>query len=146
MKYALDIDIDRPRDEVVALFDDPDNLKHWQPGFLSFEPLAGTPGEPGAQSRLRYTMGKGELEMVETITERALPERFAGTYAAKGVENSVVNRFEELDGGARTRWHLESDFRFTTLSMKLMAKLMPGAFQKQSREFMERFKAFAESS
>lgn len=44
MKYTVEIEIDRPIDEVVALFDDPENLKHWQPGFVSMKPLAGTPG------------------------------------------------------------------------------------------------------
>ena len=143
VKYDLAIDIDLPRPQLVALFDDPENLKEWQPGLVSHEPLDGEPGEEGSTARLRYTMGMREIEMVETVTERDLPDVFAGTYEAKGVHNRVTNRFEELDGG-RTRWHLETDFTFTTLPMKIMGSLMPAAFKKQSRQFMEQFKEFAE--
>ena len=143
MKYELSIDIAAPRSRVVALFDDPENLPRWQPGLVAFEPLSGEPGQVGARSRLRYAMGKREIEMVETVTERDLPDTFAGTYEAKGVWNEVRNRFEAIDDHT-TRWHLSTDFRFTTLPMKVMSKLMPGAFKKQSRELMENFKAFAE--
>lgn len=143
MRYDLAVDIDLPRERVVALFDDPENLKRWQPGLVSHEPLEGPPGEEGSTARLRYEMGNREIDMVETVTQRDLPEVFAGTYEAKGVHNQVTNRFEELDGD-RTRWHLETEFTFTTLPMKVMGTLMPGAFKKQSRQFMEQFKTFAE--
>lgn len=143
MKYDLELDIQVPRPRVVALFDDPENLKEWQPGLLGHEALEGPPGEVGSTARLRYKMGKREIEMVETVTERDLPDTFAGTYEAKGVHNRVTNRFIEVDE-ATTRWHLETEFTFTTLPMKIMGSLMPGTFKKQSRQFMEQFKAFAE--
>lgn len=143
MRYEIDMDIEVPRPRVVALFDNADNMKEWQPCLVSFEPMSGTPGEVGAESRLRYKMGKRDIEMVETITENALPDTFAGTYEAKGVWNEVRNRFIEVDENT-TRWHMETEFKFTTLPMKIMGTLMPGAFKKQSRQFMEQFKAFAE--
>jgi hypothetical protein len=142
VKYSVDIEIDLPRARVVELFDNPDNLKHWQPGLVSFEAISGVPGEPGGRSRLRYQMGKKEIEMIETITERNLPETFSGTYEAKGVWNEVVNRFVPL-ANDRTQWVLETDFRFKGM-MRLMGWLMPGAFKKQSLEFMQLFKQFAE--
>lgn len=142
MKYSVDIEIDLPRSRVVELFDNPDNLKHWQPGLVSFEAISGVPGEPGARSRLRYQMGKKEIEMIETITERNLPETFSGTYEAKGVWNEVVNRFVPL-ANDRTQLVLETDFQFKGM-MRLMGWLMPGAFKKQSLEFMQLFKQFAE--
>ena len=63
MKYSVDIEIDLPRARVVELFDNPDNLKHWQPGLVSFEAISGVPGEPGGRSRLRYQMGKKEIDV-----------------------------------------------------------------------------------
>jgi hypothetical protein len=142
VKYSVDIEIDLPRTRVIELFDNPDNLKHWQPGLVSFDAISGVPGEAGARSRLRYQMGKREIEMIETITERNLPEIFAGTYEAKGVFNTVINRFVPLPND-RTQWVLETEFQFKGM-MRLMGWLMPGAFKKQSCEFMQQFKAFAE--
>jgi len=53
VKYTCDITINQPIDVVIALFDDPDNMKEWQPGLISFEPFSGEPGQPGAKSRLQ---------------------------------------------------------------------------------------------
>jgi len=47
-------------------------------------------------------------------------------------------------GPATTLWESESEFRFDGLLMKLMGRLMPGTFRKQSRQHMQDFKAFAE--
>ena len=142
MKYQNEIVIDLPVEKVVALFDDPENLKHWQPGLQSFEHISGTPGQPGAKSRLQYKMGNRDIEMIETITKRNLPEEFSGTYEAKGVYNIISNHFIPV-GENKTKWVTETEFQFSGF-MKLMGWFMPGAFKKQSQKFLEQFKAFAE--
>jgi len=143
MKYSVSITIDKPVNEVVALFDNVDNMKKWMNGLESFEPLDGTPGEVGAKSRLRFKMGKREIEMIETITAKNLPEEFTGTYEAKGVFNIVRNSFEPLPGN-KTKYTTEQEFQFKGF-MKLMGLLMPGAFKKQSMKYLQDFKAFAEN-
>lgn len=144
MKYSVSITIDKPVNEVVALFDNVDNMKKWMNGLESFEPLDGTPGEVGAKSRLRFKMGKREIEMIETITAKNLPEEFTGTYEAKGVFNIVRNSFEPLPGN-KTKYTTEQEFQLKGF-MKLMGLLMPGAFKKQSMKYLQDFKAFAESN
>jgi carbon monoxide dehydrogenase subunit G len=143
MKYSTEIEIDLPVARVVELFDNPDNMKHWMEGLVSFEPLSGTPGQPGARSRLRFKMGRRELEMVETITVRNLPQEFSGTYEANGVINKSTNRFLPI-GDSKTRYVSEQEFDLTGF-MKLMGWLMPGAFKKQSLKYQQSFKRFAES-
>ncbi len=143
MKYSCEVTIALPRAQVIALFDEPANMKHWQQGFVSFEAVSGRPGHPGAKSRLRYNMGGREVEMIETITERALPDRFSGTYEAKGVFNTIDNRFEEVSPTA-TRWISETEFKLSGF-MRVIGWLMPGAFRKQTQQFMDNFKAFAEN-
>lgn len=143
MKYSVEIDIHLPRDQVIALFDDPDNLYKWQEGLLSFEPLSGEPGQPGAKSRLVFQMGKRRLEMIETITVRDLPDEFSGTYDASGVHNLVRNRFLEL-GPNQTRWVSENQFQFRGF-MRLVALLFARQFPKQSLKYLQDFKAFAEN-
>lgn len=142
MKYTLDIEIDLPRAKVVELFDNPDNLKKWQPDLVSFEHLSGDPGQVGAKSKLLHKMGKREVEMIETVTSRNLPDEFSGTYEAKGVWNLVENRFVEVDEN-KTKWILDTEFKCSGF-MRIMALLMPGMFKKQSFKFMQQFKEFAE--
>ena len=142
MKYTNEIEIDLPVEKVIELFDEPENLKHWQPGLVSFEHVSGTPGQPGAKSRLKYKMGSREIEMIETITKRDLPREFAGIYEAKGVYNVISNKFTPL-GGHKTKWVAENEFQFSGF-MKLFGWLMPGSFKKQGQKFLDDFKKFAE--
>src|SRR4051812_18019465 len=142
MKYVNEIDINLPINKVIELFDNPDNMKHWQPGLQSFEHISGTPGAVGARSRLKYQMGSRKIEMIETITKRNLPQEFDGTYEAKGVFNWVGNKFIPVAPN-KTKWISETEFKFSGF-MKLIGMLMPGAFKKQSRKYLEDFKKFAE--
>lgn len=144
MKYSSEIEINLPVKKVVELFDNPDNLKHWQPGLQSFQHLSGTPGEPGAKSKLHFKMGKRDIEMIETITVRNLPEEFSGTYEAKGVWNEVKNHFIPLDEN-RTLYRCENEFQFSGF-MKIIGFLMPGAFKKESMKYLVQFKEFAEKA
>jgi len=144
MKYRCTIDIHLPRERVITLFDDPANLKRWQPTLRSFEALDGKPGSVGARSKLTYKKGGREMVMTETITVRDLPERFAGTYAMDGVDNTVDNRFTAVDADT-TRWDADVEFKFTNPLLTLLGWVVPGMFKKQTQEFMRLFKEFAES-
>ena len=144
MKYTTETDINKSREKVIELFDNSDNLAKWQPDLISFEHMSGDPGEVGAKSKLKYKMGKREIEMIETITVRNLPDEFSGTYEAKGVFNTFVNKFEVIDDNT-TRWWTESDFSFSGF-MSVMSLFMGGAMRKQTRTVMNRFKEFAENN
>lgn len=146
MMYTVEIEIDLPRDRVVELFDDPENLFKWQRKLLRFEHISGEPGQPGAKSALYYpspSRNKAEMRLVETIIDRDLPTRFDATYETRGVHNVVRNRFLELEGG-RTKWESENEFRFSGL-MKLVGFFMRSAFPKQSLKYMQDFRNFAEN-
>ena len=143
MKYSTSVEINKPIDMVIALFDDPDNMIKWMEGLVSFEPISGTPGQPGAKSRLKFIMNKREMEMIETIDVRNLPEEFSGTYEAKGVFNIVKNKFETISDSV-TKYTMEQEFQFKGF-MKVIAFLMPGAFKKQSLKMQIAFKNFVEA-
>lgn len=142
MKYSHIIAIDLPRDKVIELFDSKDNMFQWQKGLQKMDHLSGTEGELGAKSKLYYKMGKREMEMIETITKKELPEEFHGTYEANGVLNIQENYFREVDAD-HTEWESRSEFQFKGF-MKFIYPLMKGAFKKQSLSFMKDFKEFAE--
>ena len=144
MKYEMEIEIDLPRQTVVELFDDPENMKHWQPSLLSYRHLSGTPGQVGAKSEHTHKLGKRSITMVETVTARNLPDELSGTYEAKGAWNNVVNRFSEI-GAEKTLWKTENEFICSGF-MRIMAFLMPSGFKKETWKNMESFKRFAELS
>lgn len=143
MKYSSEIMIDLPRYKVVEKFTNPNNYKHWQKGFTSMTPISGTPGTVGAQNRLIYKMGKRNLEMIETITRLDTPQEFNATYDAKGVFNIQENYFKEVSAH-KTQWISDNEFKFSGF-MKLIGLFMPGAFKKQTNQYMLDFKNFAEN-
>lgn len=142
MKYEQKIIINKPIDEVIEKFSDPDSLKHWQQGFIFMKPINGVLGEEGSQNLLKFSIKGREIEMTETILANELPFKYEATYIAKGVWNQQANYFEQIDSG-KTVWRTHNEFRFSGF-MKAIGMLMPGTFKDQSRQFMEDFKAFAE--
>jgi hypothetical protein len=144
MKYETELIIDLPRNRMIELFDDSENLTKWQPGLISFEHLSGEAGQPGAKTKLVYEMGGRTVEMIETIDKRNLPDEFTGTYEANGVWNYIANRFYEA-GPDKTRWVMESEFRFSGF-MKIMSKIMGGSFKKETLKTMMAFKTFVEEN
>ncbi|MBT3252521.1 MAG: SRPBCC family protein [Candidatus Marinimicrobia bacterium] len=143
MKYTVELDINLPIDRVIELFDNTENMYKWMEGLQSFESLEGTPGQVGAKSKMVFISGKREIEMVETITVKNLPDEFSAIYEANGVYNIVKNHFI-AKGEALTRYITEQEFQFTGF-MKFMAFFMPGAFKKQSMQHLKAFRTFAES-
>ena len=142
MKYNVEITLNLPRQRVIELFDSTENLYKWQPGLMSFDHLSGDPGEEGAKSKLKYKMGNREIEMIETITVKNLPDEFSGTYEAKGVWNEVKNYFHEMDENT-TKWVSKNEFRCSGF-MKVFAFFMPGSFKKETLKYLQQFKEFAE--
>ena len=143
MKYTSEITIDRPRSQVIEMFDSIENMYKWQVGLKSFKVIGGEPGQEGSISEMVYESRKGDLTMTETITKRNLPDEFHGIYKAKGVYNEMFNYFLETDSGM-TLWRTVSVFRFRGL-LALMAPFMKSAFKNNTLMNMERFKAFVEN-
>lgn len=146
MKYSVSVVIDKPRDQVVKAFDSVDNMYKWMEGLEKFEAISGTPGEVGAKSKLTFKMGKGnrKMEMIETITDKHLPDSFGGTYEMKGVLNIIENEFEIIDSN-KTKYTTHQEFQMKGF-MKIMAFLMPGMFKKQTLKHMTSFKNFVEKT
>lgn len=144
MRITETVVIDKPLNEVWEAFDNPQNLKVWQPTLETFEHLSGQPGQPGARSRLVYKEGKRTIEMTETVAERGA-NHLSGMYEVGGsvsaTTNRVDNTFETVDGS--TRWTVASEFRFSGMERFIMPFMKP-MFAKRTREDMQRFKEMVE--
>ncbi len=144
MIYTQEIQIDLSRKKVLEIFDNPENMKHWQTGLQGYEHFSGIPGEVGSKMRLDFLVGKRRIELTETITKREFPEKFEGKYEWGGGWNTLKNQFIEL-GENKTVWISETEMHMKGM-MKLIGWIMPGSFKKNSYKFMENFKAFAEAN
>lgn len=141
MKYTCEVWIDLPRDEVITLFDNTDNLFLWQQGLKSIDIISGTLGVGGLKSKLVYDRKGKEIVMVETVETFDFPGKMIAIYEAKNVWNKCVNIYEEYDG--KTLWQIESEFIASGLN-RVMMLLGKSILMKQTLEDMNRFKIFAE--
>ena len=146
MKYTLDIEINKPIDEVIKLFDSSENITKWMEGLKSFEHLEGTPGKPGAKSVLKFELAKRKFEMVETVIALNLPEEFTASYETPdGAISTVKNSFVALSEN-QTKYISDNSFEMKGLMMRIIAFLMPGMFKKQTMKYLVAFKEFAEGN
>lgn len=143
MKYTTEIIIEKSLQEVAKKMNSAENMKHWQEGLMSAEHISGSPGEFGAKMKLKYDFGKRKMELIETITKQDFPNEFHATYTTKGVRNIQQNYFESTPRG-HTKWVCKNEFQPTTFVMNAMLFLMPRAFKKQTKKYMNNFKNFAE--
>lgn len=153
MKYTNSIEIALPRQKVAQLLADPAHLPKWLRGLVLHEPVNGIHGQLGTKSRVVMQSGKREIECTETITRRdpadlhEIPKEsvvhFDREIVGAGMWSVVRDRLTEVDPET-TLWESESEYRFSSLLMRLVGLLMPGSFHKQSQQHMQDFKAFAE--
>jgi hypothetical protein len=153
MKYTNTIEIHQPRARVAQLLADPAWLPNWLRGMVLHEPIHGTHGQLGTQSRVVMRSGRQEFEITETITRREpvdlreIPHSavvdFEREAVGAGMWSRVRDRLSELDAET-TLWVSDSEYRFDGLLMRTMGRVLPGTFRKQSQQHMEDFRAFAE--
>ena len=111
---------------------------------MSLQHISGTPGKPGAKSRIIYKTGKHVIDLTETIQVKNLPDEMTALYEHEHMVNTMSNRFSSIDKN-RTKWVVEIEYtKFIGFIPNLMALLMPGIFKKQVQKWLDQFKAFAE--
>lgn len=146
MKYKCTVDINSPMDKVVSLWEDEGLFKNWQDGFQSITLLEGEKGAIGSKSRILLQDGKRKMELIETIISNDLPNEKKGLYEHIHMTNTQTTKFEELSENT-TRYTSEVEYtKFNGFMPKMMAKLFPGMFKKQSQKWMDQFKQFAEKT
>lgn len=142
MKFTCSIDINSNLAKVKEFFLNPDNLKHFQDGFIKKELISGAPGEKGAKSKMIYE----KLELTETIITNNLPEEFLALYEHKHMTNTMKVRFIEL-GDNQTRYISEIEYtKFNGFIVKLIAKFFPAMFKKQVQKWLVQFKNYVENN
>ncbi|MEM1339736.1 MAG: SRPBCC family protein [Bacteroidota bacterium] len=140
MKHSGYLDINKPRDVVVAFFSNPENQKKWQDGFVKASQLIGKARENGAVLELYYKYGNKEMVLTETVTSNLLPDSFEATYHHKHMDNTMKYTFSPLSDYT-TRYVYEFEYtRINWILPKLMALLFPGIYRKQGEKWMRQFK------
>lgn len=142
MQLIFDITIQKPLATVWAAFDDAANMQKWQPTLKSFEHLSGTPGQPGAVSKLVYEENGHLITLHETITVRREQAELTGVYDSGMATNHIRNTFAATDAGS-TQWHIAAQFQFKGF-FKYLTFVFKGGVRRRIQEDCLRFKQMVE--
>ena len=143
MKFKLETIINKPRIDVWQAFDNIENMQKWQPALINHELMNGTPGRPGAVSKLTYKEGEREFSLIEKVTHRDELNQLDGMYENDFADNVIRNKFIEQSKD-QTLWVIETEFKFKTLLMKIMGNVLKKNYIKRTQRDMQRFKEMAE--
>jgi hypothetical protein len=120
-------------------------LVKWQDGFKSITHLSGEPEAVGSKYRFLYSNKGKEFELIETILVNDLPKEFVGQYEHIHMTNTMKNTFQEVRPGV-TLWNAEIEYTILKgFVIKMIAKIFPSMFRKQTQKWLNQFKTFAES-
>jgi hypothetical protein len=146
MKFTCLTEIYAPREKVMKLWINPNNLQHWQNGFESHKSVSGSPGELESKSILTYNNKGSIFNLEETVIENNLPDSFEGEYEHVTMTNRMRSTFVALDSNT-TIWKAEIHYtQFNGVGMKLFGFFGKRIFKKQTQKWLDNFKAFVESS
>ena len=144
MKSIVEVEINAPRSDVVALLADPANMPQWMDDLARIEPISGEPGMPGSGFRMVGKPGTAQTDFVVTVTARNLPDVFALKLQSDSVDVAVTATFAVLST-ARTKMRSEEMFSFHGVFNALFGFLAQSRIRKHHRDHIESFKRFAES-
>ncbi len=145
MRYEMTTDIMKPLEQVAKLFVDRNSFKHWQKELVAIRSLDGELNATGSQYEVEVRMGKHNLTMVETILDNSLPRYYKTEYRTGRDVNTLEFWFAEVSPQS-TQLKVECVFICHSFLMKIMAFFMPGSFKKQTKQYLDAFKEFAERS
>jgi len=146
MKYTCTIEVALNREDCVQLWLDESKFGEWQDGFQHKKWIQGNPNETNSKSEIVWAQGKRKMELTETILENRLPEYILGEYVHIHMTNTQKISFEAISSQSTL---IRSDVEYTAFHSflpKIMAKLFPGMFKKQSQKWLDQFKALAEGN
>jgi len=142
VRFALDVEIERPADAVFAVLADPSNLPRWQEDV---ESVSGTPGGPLAAgatfTETRSFLGK-RIESTLEVTASEPGREFSLRSLTGPVRFSVRHLLEPAPTGTRLRLEGEADpGRVFGLAGPLVRK----AAERRTRSDVERLKRLLEA-
>jgi len=140
MKFNCEVSISLPKLKVVELWKDEKNLVHWQDDFVGIDLISGEKATVGSQYLIRYK----KLELKETLLEYNMPDSMLGLYEHKMMSNTMKNTFSVINEN-QTLWKAEIEYTQIKGFMKIISKLFPSLFKKQTQKWLNQFKQFAES-
>lgn len=137
------VKINKPIDEVWAVFDQPELQTKWHKPIKSFEHVSGRGNSRGSVSRVTYERSSGDTELTVTVDERKPPTHFVATYEGMQLPFVLTSHFTAIDDET-TQWKAEIEVKLS-LMQKALGPILKGAMGDLASGMGKDFKKYVES-
>lgn len=143
INYETKIEVDKPVEEVFAIFNDEKNLKHWIPQLKSIDPIDEKVGVTGSRYKMVVVDGNGnDITMEEKILAYVENEKLTLYFDAQGMLKTDDYTF--ASNGAKTIITNRSNCKSDSYIFGCMMPYFKGTFKEIDQGYLSNFKVFAE--
>lgn len=143
MVVEANVVIERPLDEVWAVFNDPKLQTEWNSDLLGYERVSGKGNEEGSVSRLTFKRGHGETVLTATVLESKRSAKLIAKYEGMQLPFYLTSNFSAIDDDS-TEWAAEIEVKLS-LMQKALGPLLKGTMTDMAQKMGDDFKAYCES-
>ncbi len=143
ISYETKVEINKPLNEVFAMFNDDDNLKEWIPELKSIVALDEKTGVTGSRYRMVVVDGNGnDITMEEKVLAYVENEKITLYFDAQGMLKTDDYTF--ASDGSKTIITNQSTCKSDSYIFGCMMPYFKGTFKSIDQGYLNNFKAFAE--
>lgn len=135
------IEIDKPYDEVWAVFDDPSLQPEWLGMMKSWEQVKGDGNSKGAVQKVVFTRDSGDTELTVTVLDYA-EGMVKARYEGMQLPFELTSRFDAVDDDT-TRWSAHIDVKLSLLT-KALGPVLKGPLGDLAEQMGNDFKSYLE--
>lgn len=135
--------IDRPFDEVWAIFNKPALQPEWLDMMKSFKQVKGKDNAKGAVQTVVFTRESGDTELTVTVLKNDGAGHIVARYEGMQLPFVLTSTFGDV-GDDSTEWHAEIEVKLNLLQ-KALAPILGGAMRELAENMGDDFKAYVES-
>jgi len=144
LNYEIEIPIHCNKEQVLALYTNPDLLSKWQTDLTYYQTVSGEVGQSNAQAILYQKHNNKQVIIQETVLERKGSEDLHLRYENSSIAVIERHHFKVLTNN-QTLWTVSYDFRFKPIGLRLFKWYFKHYFREKHLALMMSFSQFAET-
>ncbi len=144
VNYSVEIEIDKPVEEVFALFTAPETLQKWMPEIKTFETIDEKEGKVGSTYKMVVDNQGQEMVMFEKILAYIPNQKM--TFEFNSDQMLKTDDFNFVANGNKTKLIQNCSVNSKSYITACLFPYFKGTFANASLEYMNRFKKIAESN
>jgi uncharacterized protein YndB with AHSA1/START domain len=142
VNYSVEVDIDKPIEEVFTFFTAPETLKKWMPEVKSLEPINLKEGKVGSTYKMVIETQGQEMIMTEKILAYISNKKI--TFRFDSDEMIKIDDFIFIKKGSKTKMIQNCSVNSKSYITACLFPYFKGTFTAASQEYMDRFKMLVE--